>query len=153
METHLTYCFDERKHIRFTHRPAPAVNADGTYRLNASASDCDEKYQSSQEKLYPATQWKVAGNTSSVACPRAESLPPSAAHASREFCTLRSAHWGSSANSTCVAHSLSRAMQRRRLTIFPIRRYFGGRALWATCGCTFLTCLSCGCCTCCTASQ
>lgn len=63
METHLTYCFDERKHIRFTHRPAPAVNADGTYRLNASASDCDEKYQSSQEKLYPATQWKVAGNT------------------------------------------------------------------------------------------
>jgi hypothetical protein len=38
------------------------VNADGTYRLDASASDCDEKYKSIQERLYAKTNWKVEGN-------------------------------------------------------------------------------------------
>ncbi len=38
------------------------VNADGTYRLNAAASDCDQKYKAMQEKLYEKTKWKVAGN-------------------------------------------------------------------------------------------
>lgn len=38
------------------------VDADASYRLDASASDCDEKYKSIQEKLYAKTQWKVEGN-------------------------------------------------------------------------------------------
>jgi hypothetical protein len=38
------------------------VNADASYRLDASASDCDEKYKSIQEKLYAKTQWKLEGN-------------------------------------------------------------------------------------------
>lgn len=37
------------------------VNADSTYRLDASASDCDEKYKSIQQKLYSKTKWKVEG--------------------------------------------------------------------------------------------
>lgn len=37
------------------------INADATFRLNASASGCDEKYKSTQEKLYAKTQWKVEG--------------------------------------------------------------------------------------------
>jgi hypothetical protein len=35
------------------------VKADGTYRLDASASDCDEKYKSIPEKLYAETKWKL----------------------------------------------------------------------------------------------
>lgn len=35
------------------------VKADGTYRLNASNSGCEERYQSIQEKLYSKTKWKV----------------------------------------------------------------------------------------------
>ncbi len=38
------------------------VNADASSRLDASASDCDEKYKSIQEKLYAKTQWKLEGN-------------------------------------------------------------------------------------------
>lgn len=38
------------------------VNADGTYRLDASASDCDEKYKNLQQRLYAKTQWRVEGN-------------------------------------------------------------------------------------------
>jgi hypothetical protein len=38
------------------------VNADSTYRLDASASDCDEKYKSVQERLYAKTKWRVEGN-------------------------------------------------------------------------------------------
>jgi hypothetical protein len=38
------------------------VNADGTYRLDASASDCDEKYKNIQQKLYAKTKWKIEGN-------------------------------------------------------------------------------------------
>jgi len=37
------------------------INADATFRLNASASGCDEKYKKIQEKLYSETQWKVEG--------------------------------------------------------------------------------------------
>jgi hypothetical protein len=39
------------------------VNADGTYRLDASASGCDEKYKAIQEKLYSKTKWKLDGDT------------------------------------------------------------------------------------------
>lgn len=38
------------------------VNADGTYRLDASASGCDDKYKAIQEKLYAKTKWKLEGN-------------------------------------------------------------------------------------------
>jgi hypothetical protein len=38
------------------------VNADGTYRLNASGSTCDEKYKSTQQKLYAKTRWKLEGD-------------------------------------------------------------------------------------------
>jgi hypothetical protein len=38
------------------------VQADGHYRLDASASDCDEKYKAIQQKLYAKTKWKVEGN-------------------------------------------------------------------------------------------
>jgi hypothetical protein len=38
------------------------VGADGTYRLDASASDCDEKYKSTQQKPYAKTKWKLGGN-------------------------------------------------------------------------------------------
>lgn len=38
------------------------VKADGTFRLDASASDCDARYKSIQERLYAETKWKVEGN-------------------------------------------------------------------------------------------
>lgn len=38
------------------------VNADGSFRLNASASSCDEKYKKIQERLYAKTMWKLEGN-------------------------------------------------------------------------------------------
>jgi hypothetical protein len=38
------------------------VKADGSFRLDASASDCDARYKSIQERLYAETQWKVEGN-------------------------------------------------------------------------------------------
>lgn len=39
-----------------------AINADATYRLDASASGCDEKYRNIQEKLWSKTLWKMEGN-------------------------------------------------------------------------------------------
>jgi hypothetical protein len=38
------------------------IFADGKYRLDASASGCDEKYKSIQEKLWSKTNWKLEGN-------------------------------------------------------------------------------------------
>ena len=38
------------------------INADATYRLNASESGCDEKYVNIQQRLYSKTKWKVEGN-------------------------------------------------------------------------------------------
>lgn len=38
------------------------VHADSTYRLNASGSRCDEKYKSTQQKLYAKTRWKLEGD-------------------------------------------------------------------------------------------
>lgn len=35
------------------------VNADATYRLNAKATTCDERYKKIQEKLYSETRWQV----------------------------------------------------------------------------------------------
>jgi hypothetical protein len=42
------------------------INADGTWRLNAANSGCDEKYRKIQEKLYSKTQWKLVGNQFTV---------------------------------------------------------------------------------------
>jgi Lipocalin-like domain len=42
------------------------INADGTWRLNAANSGCDEKYRKIQEKLYSQTKWKLAGNQFTV---------------------------------------------------------------------------------------
>lgn len=58
--------FDSHKAL-LTQRPCAAkivweVNADKTFRLNASASDCDEKYKAVQQKLYSKTNWKLTGN-------------------------------------------------------------------------------------------
>jgi hypothetical protein len=38
------------------------INEDGTFRLNAKLSGCDEKYKNIQEKLYSQTRWKLTGN-------------------------------------------------------------------------------------------
>jgi hypothetical protein len=38
------------------------INADASFRLNAAASGCDDRYIKIQEKLYSKTQWKVEGN-------------------------------------------------------------------------------------------
>jgi hypothetical protein len=38
------------------------VNTDGTFRLNASKSSCDESYKDIQQRLYAKTQWRVKNN-------------------------------------------------------------------------------------------
>ncbi len=62
--------FDSHKAL-LTQRPCAAkivyeINADATYRLNASNSGCDEKYKKIQEKLYSETKWIVQGNKISI---------------------------------------------------------------------------------------
>lgn len=47
-----------------TQRPCAAkvvyeVNADGTFRLNAADSGCDESYKTIQQKLYSKNKWRV----------------------------------------------------------------------------------------------
>jgi hypothetical protein len=42
------------------------INADGTFRLNAASSGCDEKYIKIQQKLYSQTKWKLEGNQLTV---------------------------------------------------------------------------------------
>lgn len=47
-----------------TQRPCAAkvvyeVNADGTFRLNAAESGCDESYKNIQQRLYSKTKWRV----------------------------------------------------------------------------------------------
>jgi hypothetical protein len=42
------------------------INADGTWRLNAANSGCDEKYINIQQKLYSKTKWKLEGNQFTV---------------------------------------------------------------------------------------
>lgn len=38
------------------------INADGSFRLNAANSGCDESYKNIQQKLYAKTKWKMEGN-------------------------------------------------------------------------------------------
>lgn len=42
------------------------INADGTWRLNAANSGCDERYIKTQQKLYGQTKWKLEGNKITV---------------------------------------------------------------------------------------
>ncbi|WP_462254905.1 lipocalin-like domain-containing protein [Ferruginibacter sp.] len=54
-----------------TQRPCAAnivyeFNADGTYRLNAAGSGCDENYKKIQEKLYSKTKWQLTGNSITI---------------------------------------------------------------------------------------
>ncbi len=58
--------FDSHKAL-LQQRPCAAkifyeINTDGTYRLNAASSDCDEKYKKIQEKLHSESVWTVTGN-------------------------------------------------------------------------------------------
>lgn len=58
--------FDSHKTL-LTKRPCAAkivykINSDGTYRLDASGSGCDESYKKIQEKLWSETKWKLDGN-------------------------------------------------------------------------------------------
>lgn len=50
-----------------TQRPCAArivyrITDDGNYRLDASASGCDESYVNIQQRLYSKTKWKLDGN-------------------------------------------------------------------------------------------
>jgi hypothetical protein len=42
------------------------VNADSTFRLDASQSGCDERYVKVQQKLYSETRWKLEGDLLTV---------------------------------------------------------------------------------------
>ncbi|MET0465954.1 MAG: lipocalin family protein [Chitinophagaceae bacterium] len=42
------------------------INANGSFRLDASKSGCDEKYRNIQEKLWAKTKWKLVGNKFTV---------------------------------------------------------------------------------------
>ena len=55
--------FDSHKAL-LTSKPCAAkiiieLNADASYRLNASNSGCEERYKKFQEKLYSKTNWQV----------------------------------------------------------------------------------------------
>ena len=50
------------------------INADKTYRLNASASSCDDKYKRIQEKLYSESVWTVSGNKITIGHKNAPSI-------------------------------------------------------------------------------
>lgn len=62
--------FDSHKALLST-KPCAAnivyeINADATYRLNASNSGCEERYKKIQEKLYSKTNWQVKGNVITI---------------------------------------------------------------------------------------
>lgn len=62
--------FDSHKAL-LSQRPCAAkiryiIHTDGSYRLDASQSGCDEKYKKIQEKLYSESVWTVSGNTITI---------------------------------------------------------------------------------------
>jgi hypothetical protein len=66
ISTYQGQTFDSQKAL-LQQRPCAAkifyeINADGTYRLNAASSGCDEKYKSIQEKLWSKTNWQLKGD-------------------------------------------------------------------------------------------
>ncbi|MBK6786013.1 MAG: hypothetical protein IPG79_21420 [Saprospiraceae bacterium] len=50
------------------------IHTDGTYRLDASQSNCEEKYKKIQEKLYSETVWTVTGNVITIGNKKAPSV-------------------------------------------------------------------------------
>jgi hypothetical protein len=64
------YTFDSHKAL-ISQKPCAAkitynINADGTFRKDATQSGCDEKYQKIQEKLYLESVWTISNNTISI---------------------------------------------------------------------------------------
>ena len=62
--------FDWHKTL-LSQRPCAAniiyvIHSDGTYRLDASQSGCDDSYKKMQEKLYAQSVWTVTGNVISI---------------------------------------------------------------------------------------
>lgn len=62
--------FDSHQAL-ITQRPCAAdityiIHSDGKYRLDASQSNCDERFKKIQEKLYAESVWTVAGNTITI---------------------------------------------------------------------------------------
>ncbi|MBK8624321.1 MAG: lipocalin family protein [Saprospiraceae bacterium] len=50
------------------------INIDGTYRLDASQSGCDDKYKKIQEKLYSESVWTISGNIITIGHKKAPSV-------------------------------------------------------------------------------
>ncbi|MBK9565808.1 MAG: lipocalin family protein [Saprospiraceae bacterium] len=70
--------FDSHKAL-LAQRPCAAgiqyvINSDGTYRLDATQSGCDEKYKKIQEKLYSESVWTVSGNIITIGHKKAPSV-------------------------------------------------------------------------------
>ena len=70
--------FDSHKAL-ITQRPCAAsinyvIHSDGTYRLDASKSGCDEKYIKLQEKLYSESVWTVSGDLITIGHKKAPSV-------------------------------------------------------------------------------
>lgn len=62
-----------------TQRPCAAkiiyvIQTDGTYRLDFSHSQCDEKYRKIQEKIYSESVWTVSGNIITIGNKKAPSV-------------------------------------------------------------------------------
>lgn len=50
------------------------IHTDGTFRLDASQSQCDEKYTKIQEKLYSESVWTVSGKFITIGNKKAPSV-------------------------------------------------------------------------------
>lgn len=70
--------FDSHKAL-LSQRPCAAkimyvIDTDGTFRLDASQSQCDEKYTKIQEKLYSESVWTVSGKFITIGNKKAPSV-------------------------------------------------------------------------------
>lgn len=70
--------FDSHKAL-LTQRPCAAkimyvIHKDGTFRLDASQSQCDEKFSKIQEKIYSESVWTVSGNMITIGNKKAPSV-------------------------------------------------------------------------------
>jgi hypothetical protein len=70
--------FDSHQAL-LTQRPCAAkiiyvIHTDGTYRLDFSHSQCDEKYRKIQEKIYSESVWTVSGKFITIGNKKAPSV-------------------------------------------------------------------------------
>jgi hypothetical protein len=70
--------FDSHQAL-LTQRPCAAkiiyvIYTDGTFRLDASQSQCDEKFTKIQEKIYSESVWTVSGNMITIGNKNAPSV-------------------------------------------------------------------------------